>query len=470
MCWVMPPASPATTLAERILSSSVVLPWSTWPMIVMTGGRGCWFSSSSLSSNSDWSSISSCWPGSTSRISAPISSANSSICSSVERHRGRDHLAVVQQEAHDVGRGAVQLRAELLRRHTALDDDDALGHRRVAAGVVRELRLQLLAVATTTPAAAATRWATVLRWGAGHHRRDRRPVRHRDGTAGATGAATGTGTTGGEPAAGTRPTGTATGTPGYRCAGRWGPTCADRGQRDAGRTGGRCPGGGGIGRPDGDNGPAGGRRDRPAGRRHGAAPGGAAPRCRRSRPPVAGAAAGPRGAGAAARALGGLDGPAGGDLLDRRATRRDQVLAVRRTLRSALEVDAGGGPRCRGWRRGGGGGLRQRRGRSGAGAGRAAGAAGRSATGRLDARGAAGGRRPRERPRRRPAPGPRRHGAASTAGPRRSTAAGAGSAAAGAAPRPRAQPSTAPASVVGGGAAAGAGCRRRPRPLGSSVG
>ena len=38
MCWVMPPASPATTLALRMRSSSVVLPWSTWPMTVMTGG------------------------------------------------------------------------------------------------------------------------------------------------------------------------------------------------------------------------------------------------------------------------------------------------------------------------------------------------------------------------------------------------------------------------------------------------
>ena len=40
MCWVMPPASPATTLALRMRSSSFVLPWSTWPMTVMTGGRG----------------------------------------------------------------------------------------------------------------------------------------------------------------------------------------------------------------------------------------------------------------------------------------------------------------------------------------------------------------------------------------------------------------------------------------------
>ena len=40
MCWVMPPASPATTLALRMASSSEVLPWSTWPMMVTTGGRG----------------------------------------------------------------------------------------------------------------------------------------------------------------------------------------------------------------------------------------------------------------------------------------------------------------------------------------------------------------------------------------------------------------------------------------------
>ena len=40
MCCVMPPASVSTTAVSRIASSSVVLPWSTWPMIVTTGGRG----------------------------------------------------------------------------------------------------------------------------------------------------------------------------------------------------------------------------------------------------------------------------------------------------------------------------------------------------------------------------------------------------------------------------------------------
>lgn len=39
MCCVMPPASPAATEVFRSASRSVVLPWSTWPMIVTTGGR-----------------------------------------------------------------------------------------------------------------------------------------------------------------------------------------------------------------------------------------------------------------------------------------------------------------------------------------------------------------------------------------------------------------------------------------------
>ena len=40
MCCVMPPASPLATRARRMLSSSEVLPWSTWPITVTTGGRG----------------------------------------------------------------------------------------------------------------------------------------------------------------------------------------------------------------------------------------------------------------------------------------------------------------------------------------------------------------------------------------------------------------------------------------------
>ena len=68
-----------------------------------------------------------------------------------ERHRRRDHLAVLEEEAHHVGGGAVQLGAELLRRRPPLDHDRALGHGRVGGRVRRHLlRLQLFHVATAT--------------------------------------------------------------------------------------------------------------------------------------------------------------------------------------------------------------------------------------------------------------------------------------------------------------------------------
>ena len=40
MCWVMPPASWLATSVLRKASRSEVLPWSTWPITVTTGGRG----------------------------------------------------------------------------------------------------------------------------------------------------------------------------------------------------------------------------------------------------------------------------------------------------------------------------------------------------------------------------------------------------------------------------------------------
>ncbi len=49
MCWVMPPASPPVTLVLRMASSKEVLPWSTWPMMVTTGGRGLRLSGASAS-------------------------------------------------------------------------------------------------------------------------------------------------------------------------------------------------------------------------------------------------------------------------------------------------------------------------------------------------------------------------------------------------------------------------------------
>ena len=50
----------------------------------------------------------------------------------VGKSHGRgDHLTVIQQETQDVGRGAVQLGTELLRRDAALDDNFAFGDRDV---------------------------------------------------------------------------------------------------------------------------------------------------------------------------------------------------------------------------------------------------------------------------------------------------------------------------------------------------
>ncbi len=51
MCWVMPPRSPAATVVERMASSRLVLPWSTWPMTVTIGARVTRFASSSSSSS-----------------------------------------------------------------------------------------------------------------------------------------------------------------------------------------------------------------------------------------------------------------------------------------------------------------------------------------------------------------------------------------------------------------------------------
>ena len=56
MCCVIPPASPAATSVSRIESSSEVLPWSTWPMIVTTGGRALRSSSASSKTGSAVSS------------------------------------------------------------------------------------------------------------------------------------------------------------------------------------------------------------------------------------------------------------------------------------------------------------------------------------------------------------------------------------------------------------------------------
>ena len=77
-----------------------------------------------------------------------------------ERHRGGDHLAVLEQELDDVGGGAVELGSELLGGDAALDHDRALGNRGVPGRVRLLMWLQLFAVAAAT-ALGAVGWATL---------------------------------------------------------------------------------------------------------------------------------------------------------------------------------------------------------------------------------------------------------------------------------------------------------------------
>ena len=98
MCWVMPPASPAATLVERMASSSEVLPWSTWPITVTTGARGASVAGSSATSNTPSSTSASAtrltvWPSSSAISWAVSASITSLICR---------HLALLHQQPDDV--------------------------------------------------------------------------------------------------------------------------------------------------------------------------------------------------------------------------------------------------------------------------------------------------------------------------------------------------------------------------------
>ena len=103
MCWVMPPCSPPTTLVLRIVSSSVVLPWSTWPMTVTTGGRGRSDASSSSYSGTG------AWPAAvaprrqSSRVGLEL------LCDEIERlwryrKGGGNHLAHLEQRLDHIAR------------------------------------------------------------------------------------------------------------------------------------------------------------------------------------------------------------------------------------------------------------------------------------------------------------------------------------------------------------------------------
>ncbi len=132
MCWVMPPASPATTSVERIRSSSRVLPWSTWPMTVTTGGRGRWSASVLfvLVLEVAGQQLGLLLLAGVDQAHVGADLGGEELDHVVGQRLGRhDHLALEEQEAHDVAGTAVQLGPEVAGGRAPLDDDLALGHR-----------------------------------------------------------------------------------------------------------------------------------------------------------------------------------------------------------------------------------------------------------------------------------------------------------------------------------------------------
>ena len=164
-----------------------------------------------------------------------------------QRLGGGDHLALLHEEAHDIGRSAVELRAEVLGRGSPLDDDDTLGHRCIGRGVGGNVhRLELFAVATTTTLA-TRRTRTAARDGrdrAGIHRGHHRDVRRADRRGhrrAAAGAAAGTGRRRATTGAGTGPRARRGGLAASE-AGRRGDRLARRRAWRAGRRGDRLAG------------------------------------------------------------------------------------------------------------------------------------------------------------------------------------------------------------------------------------
>ena len=108
MCCVMPPASPAATSVSRMASSRLVLPWSTWPMTVMTDGRG-------LRSAGVVDGLGlelGLFVGGVRDLDLAVEVAGEHLDGLVaQRLRDGDHLAVAHEGLDDLGRGdAEQLR------------------------------------------------------------------------------------------------------------------------------------------------------------------------------------------------------------------------------------------------------------------------------------------------------------------------------------------------------------------------
>ena len=133
MCCVIPPASVSTTRVSRIASSSVVLPWSTWPMIVTTGGRGDEVVLARPRNSGSRSSSAACLIVTSRSSSAAISSTSSSDSDCV----AVSHLAEPHQDLDDLAASATPSACE--RSLTVTPDSTVTGP--VGGAISRGARL-----------------------------------------------------------------------------------------------------------------------------------------------------------------------------------------------------------------------------------------------------------------------------------------------------------------------------------------
>ena len=154
MCCVMPPASVSTTAVLRIASSSVVLPWSTWPMIVTTGGRGTSDSSASSYDSGSASSSPACLI-----VTSRSSSSGDQLDLVVGERLGRGlHLAQIHQHLDDLRHRDPERLREVAHGDAGLDGDRPGGRSDLARRLRDAIALAVagtLALARAGPPAAA---------------------------------------------------------------------------------------------------------------------------------------------------------------------------------------------------------------------------------------------------------------------------------------------------------------------------
>ena len=148
MCWVMPPVSPEATSDSRMRSNRVVLPWSTWPMTVTTGGRGrnsvvrLLFVLVGKILGLELGFLLLARLDQT-HLGADLGRKQLDHVVR-KRHGGGHHFALCEQETHHIGGAAVEPGGQLLSGRTPFDYYLALGDGRVRSGVSgRRLRLKL---------------------------------------------------------------------------------------------------------------------------------------------------------------------------------------------------------------------------------------------------------------------------------------------------------------------------------------